>query len=237
VSRTERDVVNDTGAFPVPDLSARPNLRQQIGRVLRAAMITGEMRPGHLYSAPQLAERFGVSVTPVREALLDLAGEGLVETVRNKGYRTTRLTDTDLDRLTALRALIEVPTVRAVAADPAVRARAEGLREAARAVERHAVDGDLIAFVEADRLFHAALLGLSGNTILVETVTGLRQRSRLYNLRSLADRGELAASAREHEELVDLVLAGRADEAEALMRRHIGHVRGAWASRGHEETS
>jgi DNA-binding GntR family transcriptional regulator len=103
----------------------------------------------------------------------------------------------------------------------------------ARAIERLAKKGDLIAYVEADRQFHLALLELTGNRHLVEVVGNLRARSRLYGLQELAERGELGRSAGEHDEIVDLVLAGQADAAADLMRRHIRHVRGAWA--GHEE--
>jgi DNA-binding GntR family transcriptional regulator len=64
---------------------------------------------------------------------------------------------------------------------------------------------------------------------LVETVRSLRAQSRIYGLRSLAERGELVASAREHTQLLDLVSAADAAGAERLMRRHIGHLRGIWA--------
>ncbi|HSA52260.1 MAG TPA: GntR family transcriptional regulator, partial [Yinghuangia sp.] len=78
------------GADPVGDaarLGERLSLREQVARAIRAALVAGEMRPGVVYSAPGLATRFGVSATPVREALLDLAKDGLVEPVRNKGFR------------------------------------------------------------------------------------------------------------------------------------------------------
>ncbi|MFE1904847.1 GntR family transcriptional regulator, partial [Streptomyces gardneri] len=74
------------------DLNAsRERLRDQVAHALRAALISGELRPGVVYSAPTLAEDFGISATPVREAMLDLAREGLVEPVRNKGFRVTEV--------------------------------------------------------------------------------------------------------------------------------------------------
>jgi DNA-binding GntR family transcriptional regulator len=77
--------------------------------------------------------------------------------------------------------------------------------------------------------FHLTLLALADNPRLVETVASLRSRSRIYGLRALADADALVPSAREHAELLELVLAGDADGAEALMDRHIHHVRGIWA--------
>ncbi len=229
------DLRGDSGAdaLSLPQFGQRRNLRQEIAVALRAALITGEMRPGVLYSAPTLAEKFGVSATPVREAMLDLAGEGLVEPVRNKGFRVSELTDEDLDQITYIRKLIEVPAVGDVASamDETLRPRAEALRPLARTIVRLATKRDLIGYIEADRQFHLALLELTGNRHLVDLVANLRARSRLYGLQQLADRGEQGRSAAEHEQIVELVLEGRADEAAALMRRHIEHVRGAWAGR------
>jgi DNA-binding transcriptional regulator YhcF (GntR family) len=77
----------------LPVFATRQSLREQIADALRAALVSGQMRPGLVYSVPVLAERFGISPTPVREAMLDLAKESLVEPVRNKGFRVTELTD------------------------------------------------------------------------------------------------------------------------------------------------
>lgn len=224
----------------LPSFHGRQSLRHQVAHALRAALVAGPMRPGLVYSAPGLAEQFGVSATPVREAMLDLANEGLVEAVRNKGFRVTELTDQELDDITQVRMLIEVPTVGEVAGrcDSEVAPAVEELRALAREIEDHAVEPDLIAYVEADRRFHLRLLALAGNQHLVDVVDGLRARSRLYGLQQLAERGELRASAAEHEKLVDLVLDGDAGGAAELMRHHIGHVRGTWAGTSeHASTS
>ena len=98
-----------------PPVASRTSLREQIGVSLRAALVAGEMVPGVTYSAPVLAERFGVSATPVREAMLDLINEGMIVAVPNKGFRIVETTDQDLDEMTELRRLIEVPTVGQIA--------------------------------------------------------------------------------------------------------------------------
>ncbi len=223
----------DEGAVPMlPSFSLR-NMREQITETLRAAVISGELRPGVVYSAPSLAEQFGVSATPVREAMLDLAKEGHIETVRNKGFRVIELSEKDLDDLSELRALVEIPTVRRVAdagVDSAALAR---LRSFAAGIEDAAARHDLIAYVTTDMEFHLTLLGLAGNAYLVETVRSLRTRSRIYGIKALAERDQLISSAREHAELVGLIEARDGGGAEAVMRRHIGHVRGIWAG-GHQ---
>ncbi|MCX5209329.1 GntR family transcriptional regulator [Kitasatospora sp. NBC_00240] len=209
-------------------ISVQERLRDQVAHALRAALISGELRPGVVYSAPALAADFGVSATPVREAMLDLAREGLVEAVRNKGFRVTELTEGDLDDFTEIRALIEVPTVGRVTRT-ATPEQLELLRPAAQAIVDAAGRHDLIGYLEADRQFHLDLLGLAGNARLVEVVGDLRKRSRLYGLTRLDERGELVSSAEEHLELLDLMISGDADAAEECMSRHLGHVRSLWA--------
>ena len=76
------------------------SLREQVAGALRAAIVSGELEPGDVYSAPALGAKFGVSATPVREAMLDLVRENLVTTVPNKGYRVTTMDEADLDDIT-----------------------------------------------------------------------------------------------------------------------------------------
>ncbi|MFP8959365.1 GntR family transcriptional regulator [Streptomyces nanhaiensis] len=214
-------------------VSVQEHLRDQVANALRAALIAGELQPGVIYSAPTLAAEYGVSATPVREAMLDLAREGLVESVRNKGFRVTELSERDLDEYTEIRALIEIPTVGKVARS-ATRDQLEALRPTAEEIVAAARAGDLIGYLEADRRFHLDLLALAGNSRLVETVGNLRKRSRLYGLTELAEAGALVPSAQEHAELLDLMLAGDAAAAEEHMRHHLAHVRSLWAARKQE---
>ncbi|MER5858429.1 GntR family transcriptional regulator [Streptomyces sp900105245] len=207
----------------------RSSFRERVADALRAALVAGELRPGEVYSAPSLAARFGVSATPVREAMLDLAKEGLVDTVPNKGFRVTAVSDRQLDEYTHIRALIEIPTVVELART-ADRVSLEALRPAAREIVTAAVAGDLIAYVEADTRFHLGLLALAGNAHLVEVVADLRKRSRLYGLTALVEAGRLLASAEEHLELLDALLERDAQAVREVMTRHLGHVRGLWAS-------
>lgn len=199
---------------PRVPVMAQERLRDQVATALRAALISGELRPGLVYSAPALAADFGVSATPVREAMLDLAREGLVEAVRNKGFRVTEPSRRDLDEYTELRALIEVPTVGRITRTAGAQ-QLEALRPLAEATV--AAARDLLGYLEADHRFHTSLLALAGNARLVETVAGLHKRTARHSLGH-----DLVASAKEHIELLDLMLAGKADAAEGCMSRHLG---------------
>lgn len=206
----------------------RVSLREQVSRALRAAIVSGELEPGQVYSAPALGAMFGVSATPVREAMLDLVRENLVTTVPNKGYRVTTMDEADLDDITELRMLIEPPLAAQVT--PSIPEEdLPALREMAQAIVDGAAAGDLVAYTECDRAFHLRLLEYVGNRRVSALVSDLRAHTRLYGLASLLERGELEESAREHHTILDAIEARDPQQVERLMRDHIRQTRGRWA--------
>jgi DNA-binding GntR family transcriptional regulator len=214
----------------LPSIGERTSLRERVAESLRAALVSGRMAPGTTYSIPALAEQFGVSATPVREAMLDLVNEGIMSAVPNKGFRVVELSDAELDQITELRRLLEVPTVGDLAG-AIDRAALRRLRALADAVSDAARRGDVVGYVEADRELHLALLAEAGNPRLVEMVGRLRDQSRLYGLEQLAAEGVLVDSAAEHMRLIDALESGDRRAAERVMAHHLDHVRGIWASR------
>ncbi|ASF08448.1 MULTISPECIES: GntR family transcriptional regulator [Nocardia] len=210
------------------DTRKRPTLRDHVSDALRAAIISGELEPGVLYSAPWLSERFGVSATPVREAMLDLVKQGLVISVPNKGFRVTEASDEDLDAIAEIRLLLEPPSVRAIV-DRIPQADMPGLRAAADKIVDAAKRGDLVEYVDADRRFHLMLLAYCRNPRLSQIVSDLRAQTRLLGLAALVARGELDNSAQEHHTILDLIEQRQDAQVESFLRNHIGHVRGLWA--------
>src|SRR5580692_336000 len=138
------------------------SLREQVSRALEAALVSGELKPGAIYSAPALAERFGVSATPVREAMLDLVKDGFVEAVRNRGFRVLEMSDADLDEVSQIRLLLEVPTTAQVAKIISTEVL-DRLRKIADEIVAAAQRGDLIDYLDSDRRFHVELISQAGN--------------------------------------------------------------------------
>lgn len=206
------------------------SLREQVSRALEAALVAGELQPGEIYSAPALGERFNVSATPVREAMLDLVKDGFVEVVRNRGFRVVEMSEADLDQISRIRLLLEVPTMAEVARTIAP-AALDALTPLADAIEDAAARGDLIGYLDADRQFHVELIATLANPRLTDLVDRLRRQTRLFGLNDLIIAGRLGASAHEHHELLDLLRAGDADAVAELMRSHINHTRGLWVGR------
>ena len=214
-------------------IAGRTSLRERVAESLRAALVSGRMVPGPTYSIPALAEQFGVSATPVREAMLDLVNEGIVTPVPNKGFRVVELTDAELDQITELRRLLEVPTVSTLSGS-LDGAAIKLLRRLAGDVRDAAGRGDVVGYVEADRELHLTLLAQAGNLRLVEMVGRLRDQSRLYGLEQLALEGVLIDSADEHLRLIDALESGDRHATEQVMAHHLDHVRGIWATRREE---
>lgn len=204
------------------------SLRDRIGQSLSAAITSGELAPGTLVSVPSLAAQFEVSATPVREAMLDLEQRGFVASVRNKGFRVTEVSQQDLREILELRQMLEAPAMRALATDFPLATLPEW-RGIAEEVTAHADSANLTGFVERDRDFHLGLLGLYGNTHLVDTVRELRQQTRMVNLARMTQSGKLNESAHEHHRMLDLLERGDGPGLERLVVLHLSHVLSWWA--------
>jgi DNA-binding GntR family transcriptional regulator len=219
------------GLSPITAMS----LRDQARRAIRAGIIAGNIEAGEVISVRALASRLGVSATPVREAVLDLAKEGLLLAIRNKGFQVPTLSDQDLQEILDIRLLLEVPAMVRLAGRLSEE-RGAYFRAMVAAIGESASAGDIVGFLEGDREFHLSLLGELGNQRLTDVVALLRDQVRLYGVPHLAEEHQLAASAEEHAALLEAVEGGDRRLAEQLMARHLRHTRGIWAGaheRGH----
>lgn len=206
------------------------SLREQVERTLSSRIVAGEFAPGTVLTVPTLAEDFGVSATPVREAMLNLARRGFLAPIRNRGFRVTEVSPEEVRELAQVRLLLEAPPMRQLAGTLGETVVGRLLALAADIVSAGA-EGRFEDYLEADTEFHLLVLEQTGNRHLVSVVRELRQQTRLVGLVNLAETDELVASSLEHAELVRLLVEGDGPGAEALMRRHIGHVGGLWSGR------
>ncbi|MGF2950040.1 GntR family transcriptional regulator [Microbacterium alcoholitolerans] len=215
-------------------LAPAQSLREQVEDQLSALIVAGELAPGQVVTVPTLAGDFGVSATPVREAMLTLARRGFLRPIRNRGFVVTEVSRAELDELCEVRMLLEAPPMRQLAGTLAGELVTE-LRGLAQQIVDAGHAGRFAEYLAADTAFHLRILELTGNRRLVDVVRELRQQTRLVGLAHLAETDALHSTALEHAELVDLLVSGDGEGAEALMRRHIRHVGGVWS--GQEESS
>jgi DNA-binding GntR family transcriptional regulator len=203
----------------------RTSLRDQALAVIRQRMVTGEIAPGEIYSASAIAATLGVSNSPVREAMLSLVEQGLMEPVRNRGFRVIPLSDTDREHIHQLRLMLEVPAMGQVAAAKLVKPRKAEFQTLVDSIISLEAEGDYVGFFESDREFHLGLLALLGNPYLNTIVGNLRDQARLFDRIESAELGLLAESANEHRGILNAMVKGNAPLTEKLMTEHLEHVR------------
>lgn len=211
-----------------PLIAPAESLREQVERQLASRIVSGEIPFGQVLTVPTLAGEFGVSATPVREAMLNLTRRGFLRPIRNRGFEVTEVSPDELRELSEVRMLLEAPPMAMVAGTLDEPTAAELRKIADRSVEA-ARAAKFDEYLAADTEFHLRILACTGNSKLVETVRELRQQTRLVGLVQLASSDALVSTSLEHAELVDLLVGDRGEEAVALMRRHIGHVGGVWS--------
>ncbi|MFG1404262.1 GntR family transcriptional regulator [Xanthobacter sediminis] len=197
------------------------NLREQVLQHVRSEIISGQTGPGKMYSVPTLASDLRVSTTPVREALLELARNGLIEPVRNRGFKVVEPTVQELRDLFDMRELLEVRAAEIIAAAPKARRKLSGLTALADDIKAAVAADDVPGYLAADRRFHQAFIAAAGNELLTETAMGLRDKMRLYGISSRAGMARQAASVDEHYRLIELAQAGDVPAIKTLLTQHI----------------
>jgi DNA-binding GntR family transcriptional regulator len=195
---------------------------------LRALILAGDLTPGSRLGQAALAEQFGTSRTPVREALRRLAGEGLVEFHQNRGFRTSDLGLEAVLRRLDVRLILE-PGIAALAAG---RRSEEDLRALAAAIEREAAAADSAGAHDASRDFHILLSRATQNTELERSLESLWivEVGRRLMARRAAVHDWRTRDIEEHLQILEAVQEKEADAAAEVMTRHIRDAIAHWRS-------
>lgn len=195
-------------------------LYQEVAERLRQRIFAHELTPGTWIDEQKLAEQYGISRTPLREALKVLASEGLVELKPRRGCYVTEISRQDLDDIFPLMAMLE-GRCAAEAVNRATPADIATLKEIHERLEGAARDGRIDAFFEANQEFHKKIQELSGNRWLLSVIQDLRKVLKLSRLHSLSLEGRLQQSLDEHRLIMAALAAGNAVSAEKLMHDHL----------------
>jgi DNA-binding GntR family transcriptional regulator len=185
-------------------------------RRLREEILSGALAPGDRLGEEHLAQRFGTSRAPLREALRQLAQQGLIEHLPRRGMRVAELSAADSDGLFALRNLLERYAVESAFAQPGA-ARLTGLTTAWQLMAEAARSGDAYAQNNAHQAFHVEVVALAGQrhlTMAFEPVILKLQLLMATNLRLEAEQRDAAEGVERHRRLLDAL--GSGDPAAAL---------------------
>jgi DNA-binding GntR family transcriptional regulator len=204
------------------DRAQRQSAADRVYEWLRARILDGTFGGGRLLSEGEVADATQVSRTPVREAFLQLAAEGMLELFPKRGALVLSVTAAQLRDVLVARALIEPWAVRAVATRADHDAVAGTLRDRNDEARRALARQDERAFQEADRAFHQELVAAGGNELLASFYASLRDRQlRGGVLATHNDPARAQEITAQHETIADAVERGDGEAAAAAMRAHL----------------
>lgn len=202
--------------LPTPR-QVRRSIPEEIAALLREEILDGVLPPDDRLRQEHLAQRFGTSQAPIREAFRRLEAEGLVVSAPNRGVRVAGLSAAAAEEIGALRLSLE-PDLAAAAAMRPSRIDGDAARAAIAAMAAARTPAELMA---ANADFHDTLYRAAGRPITLDLVTGLRARYERYLRLMWRRTGHAALSNDEHAELLDLVLADDAEAVRRVMQRHV----------------
>lgn len=190
---------------------------------LRRAIINGEMVPNQRLVEADLEKMFRASRAAVRFALVNLAAEGLVERIQNRGARVRSVDPEEALEIVELRAALESICARK-AAERADENGLERLREIAEWMKAAVTAGDSESYSKANHALHRLVLEFSGMKIAPEIVQRLRAQHNRYNIRLAQTPGRPAVSLPEHLAIIDAITKRDPERAEAAMKTHLTSV-------------
>ncbi|AZL60020.1 GntR family transcriptional regulator [Tabrizicola piscis] len=189
--------------------------------MLEEEILTGQWRPGDRLEEVMLAERYGVSRTPIREALLQLSASGLIENRPRRGAVVAEIGPRKLMEMFDVMAELEAMCARLAAR----RVTDESLRrisEAHEACGRAFNSADTDAYYYENEVFHAMIRQAGRNEFLIEQAETLQKRLKPYRRMQLRARDRIRASYQEHEMIAAAIARGDAVAAAEAMRGHVG---------------
>ena len=202
------------------DMNEYLPLRDVVFHTLRNAILKGELQPGERLMEIQLAQKLGVSRTPVREALRKLELEGLVLMMPRKGAVVADITIQDLEDVLEVRTALEELAVQK-ACDTITEEQLKELKRAANEFKRCAESENILACAEADVQFHEVIYGAANNKRLQQMLTNLREQMYRYRMEYLKDKRMYSALIEEHDMIRKAIKRRDRVKAGMMMRTHI----------------
>lgn len=193
-------------------------LREKILETIREAILKGNLKPGEKVAEPELAERFGISRTPIREAFRQLESEGYLTVIPRKGAVVAALSERDVQEFYAIKSILEGYAAELAAQNLSDKdlARLETINEK---LKKLADDGDVKAFYRVHNEFHDTFLKAADNSKLYELIQQLGMKFSRLRMASLSVNGRMAISVAEHDKLLDAFRRHDGKSAEDLVKK------------------
>ena len=214
------DTVAHSQGLEPPPRTAPETRADALRDALEDEILTGRLAPGTRLEEVALAKRFGVSRTPIREALLHLAAAGLIENRPRRGAVVAAVGPQRLVEMFEVMAELEAMCAR-LAARRAMPDDLAAIRAAHQACAEAAASGDGDRYYYANEQFHDLIRRAGRNGFLIEQADALKKRLRAYRRLQLRARGRITASWEEHEAITAAIAAGDGTSAARAMRAHV----------------
>jgi DNA-binding GntR family transcriptional regulator len=195
-------------------------LAEQAYQEIRARILDNLWSPGYQALEQEVALALGMSRTPVREAMMRLQQEGLVEVAPRRGMRVLPVSPTDMREIYEILTALECMAAEILGKRKPSQLELRPLVEATQLMEAALHREDLDAWAKADETFHMALVKLAGNRLLLETVMGYWDRAHRARMFTLRLRPKPVNSTKEHMQLVDMLADGDGVGAAQVNRSH-----------------
>lgn len=203
-----------------PGVAPRESSTQRIETALLDDIAAGMVEPGEKLDETRLAERFGVSRTPVREALNRLAAQGVLVASDRRGVRVAQYSREELAQMFEVMHEIEAVCARIASQRLTLLARAE--IEAAQAdCQAAAAAADFTRYLKANEALHFAIYRATQNPYMQELASDFRRRTGPFRAKKFATAEDLVASAKSHDELLEKIFSADSDLASEGMRKHM----------------
>ncbi|SEA38469.1 transcriptional regulator, GntR family [Desulfuromusa kysingii] len=193
-------------------------LREKILETIRDAILKGDLKPGEKVAEPELAERFGISRTPIREAFRQLESEGYLTVVPRKGAVVAALSEKDVQEYYAVKSILEGYAAELAAENLSEKELAKLISINER-LKRLATEGDVKTFYKVHHEFHDTFLKAADNSKLYELINQLGQKFTRLRMASLSVEGRMAISVAEHDKLLKAFHDHDGKAAENLIKK------------------
>lgn len=197
-------------------------LREVVFNTLREAILTGELAPGERLMEIQLADKLGVSRTPVREAIRKLELEGLAIMLPRRGAIVASITISDLQDVLEVRRVLEGLTIE-LACKRMNAEELKQLKQGAEAFEKAAHENDLTEIAKKDEAFHDVIYNASKNNRLIQILNNLREQMYRYRLEYIKDEAKREILVEEHKMIVEAIEANDVTLAKKALKKHISN--------------
>lgn len=195
-------------------------LRDVVFQTLRKAILTGELKPGERLMEIHLADKIGVSRTPIREAIRKLELEGLVTNVPRKGAQVAEISTKGLRDVLEVRRSLDLFCAE-LACERISEESKELLKEACKAFEEATTTKDATVIAKADVAFHDIIIRATGNDRLIALINNLAEQMYRYRFEYIKDESQHKKLIEEHRELMDAIITGNVEKARKVAGSHI----------------